>query len=325
MKRREFIMLLGGAVAAWPVVANAQERVRHIGVLMHSPASDREAQARVEAFLQGLQDLGWIVGRNVKIDYRWTVDITRLRYDAAELVALGPDILFAGVGATIPALLQSTRTIPMVFAQGIDPVGAGWVRSLSRPGGNATGFTQFEFSLSGKWLELLKEIAPRTTRVAVLREPGAAGVGQWAIIQAVAQTLGVELQPIELRDVDSISRDIAAFAAEPNGGLIVVVAALAQTHRDPIVSAAAQHQLPAIYPYRLFAAAGGLASYGPNLVQLYRSAAGYVDRILKGEKPTDLPVQASTKFELTINLKTAGALGLTIPPTLLARADEVIE
>jgi putative ABC transport system substrate-binding protein len=324
VRRRQFLGALGGA-ATWPLAAHAQERLRHIGVLMHSPANDREAQARVEAFLQGLQDVGWIVGRNVKIDYRWTVDITNLRNDAAELVALGPDILLGGVGATIPALLQSTRTIPMVFAQAIDPVGAGWVRSLSRPGGNATGFTQFEFSLSGKWLELLKEIAPRTTRVAVLREPGPAGVGQWAIVQAVAQTLGVEVQPIELRDVASIPKDIAAFAAEPNGGLIVVVGALAQTHREVIISAAAQHQLPAIFPYRLFAAAGGLASYGPDLVRQYRSAASYVDRILKGEKPADLPVQAATKYELVFNLKTAQALGLKVPPALLARADEVIE
>jgi putative tryptophan/tyrosine transport system substrate-binding protein len=327
MRRRQVITLVGGALA-WPLAARAQQpdRMRRIGVLMHTVSDEPEAQARLSAFLQGLQEAGWTDGRNVRIDYRWSAaDIARLRRYAGELVALGPDVILAGVGGTTPALLQVSRTVPIVFAQSVDPVGNGYVESLARPGGNATGFTQFEYSLSGKWLELLKELAPRVTRVGILREPGAAGIGQWAIIQAVAQSLGVESSPIDLRDAGEIERAVAAFARSPNGGLIAVVSAASQIHRELIVALAARHQLPVVYPYRFFVTGGGLISYGPGLVGLYRKAALYVDRILKGEKPADLPVQASTKFELVINLKTAKALGLDVPPTLLARADEVIE
>jgi putative ABC transport system substrate-binding protein len=252
-------------------------------------------------------------------------DQQRLRKDAAELVALNPEVILAGVGGTTQILLEATRTLPIVFAQSIDPVGSGHVKSLARPGGNATGFTQFEYSLSAKWLELLKEIAPRVNRVAVLRETGVAAIGQWAIIQAAGQSLGVELSPIELRDADSIQRDVAEFDKGSNGGLIVAVSALSQFHRELIVRLAARYQMPAVYPYRFFVSGGGLISYGPDLISLYRLAATYVDRILRGEKPANLPVQSPTKYELTINLQTAKTLGLTIPPTLLARADEVIE
>jgi putative tryptophan/tyrosine transport system substrate-binding protein len=329
MIRREFITLLGGAAAAiWPLVARAQqsERMRLVGVLMHATSDEPESQARLVAFAQGLQEAGWSVGRNVRIETRWsTGDVSRLRRDAAELVALTPDVVLAGVGATIPALLETSRTVPIVFAQGLDPVGAGFVESLARPGGNATGFTQFEYSLSGKWLEMLKEVAPGVTRVGVLREAGPAGIGQWAIIQAVAQASGVELSPINLRDPSEIERAVTAFARAPSSGLIAVVSASSQFHRELIVSLAARHQLPAVYPYRFFVTGGGLMSYGPDLINQYRRAASYVDRILKGEKPGDLPVQAATKFELAINLKTAKALGLEVPPTVLARADEVIE
>jgi len=327
MKRREFITLLGGA-AAWPLMAHAQqsERMRLVGVLMHATSDEPESQARLVAFAQGLQEAGWSVGRNVRIETRWsTGDVSRLRRDAAELVALTPDVVLAGVGATIPALLETSRTVPIVFAQGLDPVGAGFVESLARPGGNATGFTQFEYSLSGKWIEMLKEVAPGVTRVGVLREAGPAGIGQWAIIQAVAQASGVELSPINLRDPSEIERAVTAFARAPSSGLIAVVSASSQFHRELIVSLAARHQLPAVYPYRFFVTGGGLMSYGPDLINQYRRAASYVDRILKGEKPGDLPVQAATKFELAINLKTAKALGLEVPPTVLARADEVIE
>jgi ABC-type uncharacterized transport system substrate-binding protein len=329
MKRREFITLLGGAAAAaWPVAARAQQndRMRRVGVLMHASLEEPESQARIVAFAQGLQEAGWSVGRNVRIETRWsTGDASRLRRDAAELVALTPDVVLAGVGATIPALLEASRTVPIVFAQGLDPVGAGFVDSLARPGGNATGFTQFEYSLSGKWLEMLKEVAPGVTRVGVLREAGPAGIGQWAIIQAVAQASGVELSPINLRDPSEIERAVTAFARAPSGGLIAIVSASSQFHRELIVLLAARHQLPVVYPYRFFVTGGGLMSYGPDLINQYRRAASYVDRILKGEKPGDLPVQAATKFELVINLKTAKALGLDVPPTLLARADEVIE
>ena len=326
--RREFITLLGGGAVAWPVVARAQqpERIRLVGVLMHATSDEPESQARIVAFAQGLQEAGWSVGRNVRIETRWsTGDASRLRRDAAELVALAPDVVLAGVGATIPALLEASRTVPVVFAQGLDPVGAGFVESLARPGGNATGFTQFEYSLSGKWLEMLKEVAPGLTRAGVLREGGPAGIGQWAIIQAVAQSSGVELSPINLRDASETERAVTAFAGSPNGGLIVIVSASSQIHRELIISLAARHQLPVVYPYRFFVTGGGLMSYGPDLINQYRRAAGYVDRILKGEKPSDLPVQTATKFELTINLKTAKVLGLTVPDTLLARADEVIE
>jgi len=327
--RREFMTLLGGAAAAaWPLTARAQqgERVRRIGVLMHATSDEPESQARIAAFAQGLQEAGWSVGRNVRIETRWsTGDTARLRRDATELVALAPDVVLAGVGATIPALLEASPTVPVVFAQGLDPVGAGFVESLARPGGNATGFTQFEYSLSGKWLEMLKEVAPGVTRVGVLREAGPAGIGQWAIIQAVAQASGVELSPINLRDSSEIERAVTAFARTPSGGLIAVVSASSQFHRELIVSLAARHRLPVVYPYRFFVTGGGLVSYGPDLINQYRRAASYVDRILRGERAGDLPVQAATKFELVINLKTAKALGIDVPPTLLARADEVIE
>ena len=328
MRRREFFVVLGGAAAAWPVVTQGQqqERMRRIGVLMNASADNSEAQARLAAFLQGLQEAGWAVGRNVQIDIRWSSnDFARVRSDAGELVALGPDVILAGVGGTTGPLQQATRTVPVVFAQGVDPVGSGVVASLARPGGNATGFTQFEYSLSGKWLELLKELAPRVTRVAVLREAGAAGIGQWAIIQAVASSLGVELSPIDLRVAGEIERAVATFAIEPNGALIVAVSGASLAHRELILTLAARHRLPVVYPYRFFVSAGGLISYGPDLIGQYRRAAAYVDRILKGEKPANLPVQAPTRYELAINLKTAKALGLTVPPTLLARADEMIE
>jgi putative tryptophan/tyrosine transport system substrate-binding protein len=329
MKRREFITLLGGAAAAWPFAAGAQqsERVRRLGVLMHTVSDEPEAQARLAAFLQGLQEAGWAVGRNLQIDIRWSGgDIVHLRKQAAELIGFGPDVVLAGIGASAGALQEVSRTVPIVFAQVIDPVGAGNVVSLARPGGNATGFTQFEYSLSGKWLELLKEVAPHVTRVGVLRSPGAgATIGQWAVLQALSPPLGVELSPIDLRGAAEIERTIAAFAREPNGGLISIVSAAAQIHRELILSLAARHRLPAVYPYRFYVTAGGLISYGPDLVSQYRLAARYVDRILRGEKPADLPVQAPTKYELAINLKTAKALGLEVPPSLLARADEVIE
>jgi putative tryptophan/tyrosine transport system substrate-binding protein len=328
MRRREFVTLLGGVAAAWPLAAHAQqgERMRRIGVLMHTAADEPESQARLAAFMQGLQELGWAVGRNLRIDNRWSVgDATRLRKDAAELVALSPEVILGGVGATAAALQQASHTVPVVMAQGIDPVGNGYVESLARPGGNITGFIQFEYGLAGKWAELLKEIAPGIMRVGVLREPGAAAVGQWTMIQAVAQSFGAELKPIDLREAGEIERAVAAFAAAPNGGLIVAVSAAALTHRELIIKLAAQHRLPAVYAYRVFVTSGGLITYGPDISSLYRRAAGYVDRILKGEKPADLPVQAPTKYELVINLKTAKALSLTVPDSLLARADEVIE
>jgi putative ABC transport system substrate-binding protein len=328
MKRREFITLLGGAAATWPFAARAQQndRMRRVGVLMHASLEEPESQARIVAFAQGLQEAGWSVGRNVRIETRWsTGDASRLRRDAAELVALTPDVALAGVGATIPALLEASRTVPIVFAQGLDPVGAGFVESLARPGGNATGFTQFEYSLSGKWLEMLKEVAPGVTRAGVLREAGPAGIGQWAIIQAVAQSRGVELSPINLRDPSEIERAVTAFARAPSGGLIAIVSASSQFHRELIVTLAARHQLPVVYPYRFFVTGGGLMSYGPDLINQYRRAASYVDRILKGAKPADLPVVQSTRFELVINTETARMLGLTVPHSLLARADEVIE
>jgi putative tryptophan/tyrosine transport system substrate-binding protein len=329
IRRREFISLIGSAAAAWPVAARGQqsERMRRIGVLMHSRADEPEAQARLRAFLQGLQEAGWAVGRNLQVDHRWSVgDLARLRKDAAELVALAPDAILAGVGATTPSLLQASQSVPIVFAQGIDPVGNGYVESMAQPGGNATGFIQFEYSLAGKWMELLKELAPGIARVAVLREPGNAGIGQWAIIQAVAQSMGVELKPIDLAQGPAhIERSVSAFARVPHGGLIVVVSAAALIHTELIAALAARHKLPAVYAYRSLVTSGGLLSYGADIAGQYRGAAGYVDRILKGEKPADLPVQAPTKYELVINLRTAKALGLTVPPTLLARADEVIE
>ena len=293
---------------------------------MNTGADEPEAQARLAAFMQGLQEFGWAVGRNVRIDYRWTPgDASHLRKSAEELVALRPEAILAGVGPTTPTLQRATRTVPIVMAQGIDPVGAGYVESLARPNGNVTGFIQFEYSLAGKWMELLKEVAPNVARVAVLREPGSAAVGQWAIIQAVAQPMGVELRPIDLSNANEIERAISEFAKAPNVGLIVAVSAASLVHRQLIIALAAQHRLPTVYAYRIFVTSGGLMTYGANIETLYRRAARYVDRILKGEKPGDLPVQAPTKYELVINLKAAKAIGLEVPPTLLARADEVIE
>jgi len=327
--RRELLAALGGAAAAWPLAARAQqpERMRRVGVLMHLAADDPEGQARLAAFTQGLQELRWTIGRNVRIDYRWAAgDAERGRKYAAELVALAPDVILAAGGAVVAPLLQASRTVPIVFAQTPDPVGAGFVASLARPGGNATGFAIFEFGMGGNWLELLKEIAPRVTRAAVLRDAAlAAGTGQLGAIQSVAPSFGVELSPIDVRDAGEIERAVTAFARSPNDGLLVTGSALATVHRDLIVALAARHRLPAVYTLRLFVAGGGLISYGPDSIEPYRRAAGYVDRILKGEKPADLPVQAPTKYELVINLKTAKALGLDVPPMLLARADEVIE
>jgi putative tryptophan/tyrosine transport system substrate-binding protein len=326
--RRAFITLLGGATA-WPLAVSGQQsdRMRRIGVLRPLAMDDPQGQNELAVFVQTLQELGWTEGRNVRIDTRWSGgDADNTRRYAAELVALAPDVILSTGSATMGPLLQATRAVPIVFAQVPDPVGAGFVDSLARPGGNATGFTGFEYGISGKWLELLKEIAPAVTRVAVIRDPAlTSGTGQFAAIQSVASTLRVELRPIGLRDVAEIERAVAAFAREPNGGLIVTASGLAVVHRDVIISLAALHKLPAIYWLRYMVASGGLISYGPDNSDLYRRAAGYVDRILKGEKPADLPVQAPTKFELVINLKTAKALGLTIPPALLARADEVIE
>jgi ABC-type uncharacterized transport system substrate-binding protein len=328
MKRRQFITLLGGAAAMCPLAARAQqgERIRRIGVLMYLPADDPEGQARLAALVQALKQLGWSDGRNLQIDTRWaTAD--NIRRHAAELVALAPDALVAGTGtATVAPLLEATRTLPIVFVSVIDPVGAGFVASLAQPGGNATGFTIYEFSMSGKWLELLKEIAPRVTRAAVLRDPAvASGIGQFGAVQIVAPSLGVQVTPVDVRDAGEIERALTAFARSLNGGLIVTGAAVAFVHRDLIISLANRHRLPAVYWHRRFVASGGLISYGPETTDPFRRAAGYVDRILKGEKPADLPVQAPTKYELVINLKTAKALGLTVPDTLLARADEVIE
>jgi putative tryptophan/tyrosine transport system substrate-binding protein len=328
VKRRSFITLLGGA-AAWPLAARAQqvERMRRIGVLMSPAIDDPEGQARIEAFLEGLHQSGWTVGRNVRIDTRWAAgDADRSRKYAAELIALAPDVILAPGSLTVGPLLQATRTVPIVFVHVPDPVGAGFVNSLARPGGNATGFILFEYATSAKWLELLKQIAPGVTRVAVLRDPAiTAGIGQWGAIQTAAPSFGVEVSPINMHDVGDIEGAVAAFARASNGGLILTGSALAGVHRNLIITLAARYKLPAVYFERFFVAAGGLISYGPNLVDQFRRAADYVDRILKGAKPTDLPVQTPTKYEMAINLKTAKALGLEIPPTILARADEVIE
>ena len=330
MRRRDFIRGLGGAAATWPLAVRAQqdERVRRIGVLVASPADDAESQARVAAFKEGLAQLGWTEGRNVRIDTRWaTTNADDLRKHAAELAASTPDVLVGASGTTtVAALLQATRTVPIVFAIVVDPVGAGFVASLARPGGNATGFTMFEYGMSGKWLELLKQIAPGVTRAAVLRDPAiASGIGQFGAIQAVAPSLRVELSPVDVRDAPEIERAVTAFAGIENGGLVVTASPSGTVHRELIIALAARHKLPAVYWQRFYKASGGLMSYGPDLLDQYRRAAGYVDRILKGEKPADLPVQAPTKYELVINLKTAKALGLTVPPSLLARADEIIE
>jgi len=328
VKRREFITLLGGAVAAWPLAAHAQSSpVRRIGVLMTLAADDPEEQVRVAAFLQGLQQLGWSVGRNVQIDYRFGAgDPDRIRKYAAELVALAPDVILATGGPTVGALQKSSRTVPILFVGAIDPVAGGWVASLARPGGNATGFTSFEFSMSGKWLELLKQIAPQVRRVAFIRDPTTpAGSGQFGAIQTASSSFGVELSPIDVREVAEIERAVTAFAREPNSGLIVGSTSLAVMHRELIITLAARHRLPAVYPFRFYVKAGGLISYGPDQVDPYRRAAGYADRILRGEKPADLPVETPTKYELAINLKAAKALGLDVPQTLLVAADEVIE
>ena len=328
MKRRKFLSVLGGA-AAWPIAARAQQpdRMRRIGILMNTDADVPERQSYVAAFRQSLQQLGWTEGRNVQFDIRWAGGSAEsFRRYAAELVAPSPDLILAAGGPAVEAARTASRTVPIVFAQSIDPVGAGYIASLARPGGNVTGFMQFEYGLSGKWPELLKEIAPRVRRVAILRDPtNPAGIGQWAVIQAVAASLGMEMTPVSVREANEIEQGLAAFVAGSDGGLIVPVSARSIIHRQLIVTQAAQHRLPAIYPNRQFVAIGGLISYGPDLADQYRRAAGYVDRILKGEKPADLPVQAPTKYELVINLKTAKALGLEIPQTVLGRADEVIE
>jgi putative tryptophan/tyrosine transport system substrate-binding protein len=329
MRRRQFITLLGGAAVAWPFVARAQqaERMRRIGVLMPLAEDDPVAQTRVAAFLQGLQQLGWNDGRNVRIDTCWAAgDADRIRRYAAELVRLAPDVFLSTGSATAGPLLEATRTVPIVFVIVPDPLGAGFVDSLACPGSNATGFLMFEYSISAKWLELLKQIAPDVRRAAVLRDPAiTAGIGQFGAIQSVAPSLGLEIIPINVRDAGEIERAVTAFARSPNGGLIVTASALAVVHRDLIIRLVGRHKLPTVYYERSFVAAGGLISYGPDFLDQYRRAAGYVDRILKGEKPADLPVQAPTRYELVINLKTAKALGLEVPPTLLARADEVIE
>jgi len=328
VKRRDFISLLGGAAAAWPLAGRAQqaERMRRVGVLMNTAADDAEGQARLTAFVQRLQEFGWTDSRNVRIDTRWGTDAGSTRRYAGELVALAPDVILASASAAMGALQQTTHTVPMVFVNIIDPVGAGLVESLARPGGHITGFSLFEYGLSGKWLELLKEIAPGVMRVAVLRDTAVgSGVGQYAIIQAVAPSLGVELRPIDMRDAGEIERAVAAFARLPNSGLIITGAPSLVVHRNLIITLAARHQLPAVYPFPYFARIGGLISYGADSIDPYRRAAGYVDRILKGEKPADLPVQAPTKYDLIINLKTAKTLGLEIPASVLARADEVIE
>jgi putative ABC transport system substrate-binding protein len=328
MRRREFITLLGGA-AAWPLAARAQqrERVRRIGVLMPGAADNAEYQARMGAFQQGLQQSGWSIGRNLRIDIRWAApNAAEIRRHAGELVAVGPDVILAYGAATVGPLLQATRTVPIVFAALGDPVTAGFVESLARPGGNATGFMSFEYSLSGKWVGLLKEIVPSMTRAGVLRDPSTpSGIGQTGVIQAMASTLSIEVTALGLRDATEIERGIAAFARAANGGLILTNSALADLHRDLIISLATRHKLPTVFGDRNFVHGGGLVSYGPDRIDGFRRAAGYVDRILRGEKPSDLPVQAPVKYELVINLKTAKALGLELPASVLARADEVIE
>jgi putative ABC transport system substrate-binding protein len=328
MKRRQFITLVGGAAAAWPLAARAQqaERVRRIGVLMSTAAGDAEGRARIAAFLDELQKLGWIDGGSARIDTRWPTSMQEVRKYSAELVGLAPDVLLATGSASLADFLEATRTVPIVFVNVGDPVGGGFVESLARPGGNATGFSFTEYGVSVKWLELLKEIAPSLARVAVLRDARqASGSGQFGAIQAVAPSFGVELSPIDVRDASDIERAIAAFVRSAKAGLIITTGQMTLVHRDLIISLAARYGLPAVYWNRFYPAAGGLISYGPDPIDPYRRAAGYVDRILKGEKPADLPVQAPTKYELVINLKTAKALGLTLPPSLLARADEVIE
>jgi ABC-type uncharacterized transport system substrate-binding protein len=327
MKRREFITLLGGAAAAWPLAARAQqaERMQRIGVLMNFAADDAEGQGRVAAFQQALQQLGWTDGRNVQIDYRWAAgDTGRFHRYAEELLALAPDVVLASATPSVQALQQATRTVPIVFANVGDPVAMGIVASLARPGGNATGFTPLEFGFAAKWLELLKEIAPRVTRVAVLRDL-TIGPAHLSAIQAVAPSFNAELSVVGVRDASEIERSVTAFARSSNGGMIVTPSTSALVHRELITTLAARYKLPAVYAFRYMVTAGGLMSYGADPIDMYRRSAGYVDRILKGEKPADLPVQAPTKYELVINLKTAKTLGLDLPPSVLARADEVIE
>jgi putative ABC transport system substrate-binding protein len=328
MKRREFIALLGGA-AAWPLVARAQQPtgMRRIGVLLYLNEQDVESKTYLAAFVKQLSELGWRAGGNLQIDYRWTGgNVARLRQYATELVALSPDVILAAGGSHVGPLQQLTRTIPIVFVQVADPVGGGFVESLAHPGGNATGFSNFEFDISGKWLELLREIAPHTVRTAVLRDPSnPTGTAQFGAIQALGRALGIDVTPIGLRDAAEIERGIGEFAARSNGGLIITPTGLAIVHRALIIALAERYRLPAVYPFRFFASDGGLISYGPDAVDQYRRAAGYVDRILKGEKPAGLPVEQSTKVALVINLKTAKALRLEVPATLLARSDEVIE
>ena len=328
MRRRKFITLLGGA-AAWPLAAAAQQthRVRRVGALGALAADDPEGQARLAAFREGLQQLGWIDGRNVRIDSRWGAgDADDIRKNAKELVALAPDVILATGSAAMGPLQQLTRTVPVVFVLVPDPVGAGYIDSLAHPGGNATGFTIFEFAIGAKWLELLKEIVLGLKRAAVLRDPAiSSGLGLFGAIQSAAPSLGLEVSAVNVRDAGEIERAVSSFARSPNGGLIVTPSALAGVHRKLIIALAAQHKLPAIYYERYYVKDGGLISYGADFYDQFRSAASYVDRILKGEKPADLPVQAPTKYELVINLKTAKALGLEIPSSLLARADEVIE
>jgi putative ABC transport system substrate-binding protein len=329
MKRRAFVTLLGGAAVAWLAAARAQqpERMRKVGVLMNSSADDPNGQRRLATFLQKLQQLGWSDGRNVRIETRWAgAEVERGREYAAELIRLAPDVILASNAPSVSALQQGTRTLPIVFVAVADPVGSGLVASLGRPGGNVTGFTLFEYAISVKWLEMLKEMAPRLTRVAVLRDPTiATGIGQFGAIQSVAPSHGVELRPVDLRDPREIESTLTAFAREPNGGVIVSANPLATRHRTLIITLVARLQVPAVYAFRFFVDDGGLISYGPDIINEYRRAAEYVDRMLRGEKPSDLPVQAPTKYELVINLKTAKALGLKLPATVLARADEVIE
>jgi putative tryptophan/tyrosine transport system substrate-binding protein len=328
MRRRDFILLLGAA-PTWPVAVGAQhpERVRHIGVLMTLAAGDQQSQRRIAAFVQGLEKLGWTDGRNMRIDYRWSAaNAEDIRKYAVELAALAPDVILAAASPAVGALLQATPTVPIVFVNVADPVGAGYADSLARPGRNATGFTNFEYSMGGKWLALLKEIAPSVVRVAVFRDPAiASGPGQFGAIQAVAPSVGVELSAINVRDTGEIERSVLAFARSGNGGMIVTGSPLSVVHRDLIIRLAAEHKLPAVYFERFFAAGGGLISYGPDQADDFRRSAAYVDRILKGERPAELPVQTPTRYQLAINLKTAKALALTVPESLLARADELIE
>jgi putative ABC transport system substrate-binding protein len=333
VKRREFIALLAGVAATpsllWPFAARAQqsERMRRIAVLMNLAEGDREGLARLAAFKQALQELGWVDGRNARFDIRWGAgNDERYRMLATELVSLSPDVILGAAGSAVPSLLRATRTVPIVFTQTPDPVGAGFVESLARPGGNATGFTNLEYGLSGKYLELLKEMVPNVKRAAILRDAtDPAGTGQWGAIQSVAPLLGLVLTPIGMRDADEIERALSAFARIADGGLVITGSAPAAVHRDLIIALADKYRLPAVYPFKFFASAGGLLSYGPDTLDQFRRAAGYADRILKGERPADLPVQSPTKYELAINLKTAKVLGLTVPDSLLARADEVFE